>query len=151
METVLERGNLMKAYERVIRNKGASGVDGIGVSEFKEHLKRHWPTIRARLLAGEYIPAPVRRVDIPKPQGGVRTLGIPTLTDRMIQQALHQVLSPMFEPGFSDSSYGFRPGRSAYQAVEAAWEHVAAGHRWVVDLDLEKFFGTPGELAGGRG
>ena len=140
MEAVLERGNLMKAYERVLRNKGASGVDGIGVSEFKEHLKRHWPTIRARLLAGEYIPAPVRRVDIPKPQGGVRTLGIPTLTDRMIQQALHQVLSPLFEPGFSDSSYGFRPGRSAHQAVEAAGEHVAAGNRWVVDLDLEKFF-----------
>ena len=140
MEAVLERGNLMKAYERVIRNKGASGVDGIGVPEFKEHLKRHWPTIRARLLAREYIPAPVRRVDIPKPQGGVRTLGIPTLTDRMIQQALHQVLSPLFEPGFSDSSYGFRPGRSAHQAVEAAREHVAAGNRWVVGLDLEKFF-----------
>ena len=140
MEAVVVRGNLWKAYERVVRNKGAGGVDGITVSEFKGHLQRHWPTIRAKLLAGEYIPAPVRRVEIPKPQGGVRILGIPTLTDRLIQQALHQVLSPLFEPGFSDSSFGFRPGRSAHQAVEAARGHVAAGHSWVVDLDLEKFF-----------
>lgn len=141
MEAVVVRGTLWQAYERVVRNKGAGGVDGITVSEFKGHLQRHWPTIRAKLLAGEYIPAPVRRVDIPKPQGGVRTLGIPTLTDRLIQQALHQVLSPLFEPGFSDSSFGFRPGRSAHQAVAAARGHVAAGHRWVVDLDLdlEKF------------
>ena len=104
MEAVCERGNLWLAYERVIRNKGAAGVDGIGVAEFKDHLKRYWPTIKAKLLAGEYIPSPVRRVDIPKPQGGVRTLGIPTLTDRLIQQALHQVLSPIFEPTFSASS-----------------------------------------------
>jgi group II intron reverse transcriptase/maturase len=140
MEAVCERGNLWLAYERVIKNKGAAGVDGIGVSAFKDHLKQHWPTIKAKLLAGKYIPLPVRRVDIPKPQGGVRTLGIPTLTDRLIQQALHQVLSPIFEPTFSASSYGFRPGRNAHQAVLAAQRYVAEGRRVVVDLDLEKFF-----------
>lgn len=140
MEAVCERGNLWSAYERVMRNKGAAGVDGIGVAEFKAHLKRHWPTIKARLLAGSYRPSPVRRVEIPKPQGGVRPLGIPTLTDRLIQQALHQVLSPIFEPTFSASSYGFRPGRSAHQAVQAAQRYVAEGRRVVVDLDLEQFF-----------
>ena len=140
MEAVCERGNLRLAYERVVKNKGAAGVDGIGVTEFKGHLQRHWPTIKAKLLAGGYIPSPVRRVDIPKPQGGVRTLGMPTLTDRLIQQALHQVLSPMFEPTFSASSYGFRPGRNAHQAVLAAQRYVAEGRRVVVDLDLEKFF-----------
>lgn len=140
METVCERRNLWLAYERVIRNKGASGVDGIDVAEFKDHLKRYWPAIKAKLLVGEYMPSPVRRVDVPKPQGGVRTLGIPTLTDRLIQQALHQVLSPIFEPTFSASSYGFRPGRSAHQAVQAAQRYVAEGRRVVVDLDLEKFF-----------
>jgi group II intron reverse transcriptase/maturase len=140
MEAVCERGNLWLAYERVIRNKGAAGVDGIGVTEFKGHLKQHWPTIKARLLAGTYIPQAVRRVDIPKPQGGVRTLGIPTLTDRLIQQALHQVLSPIFEADFSESSYGFRPGRNAHQAVKAARRYVAEGRRVVVDMDLEKFF-----------
>ncbi len=140
MEAVVSRGNLMLAYERVMRNKGSAGVDGIGPPEFKAHLQRHWPTIRARLLAGEYMPSPVRRVDIPKPQGGVRTLGIPTLTDRLIQQALHQVLSPIFEPTFSAYSYGFRPGRNAHQAVLQAQRYVAEGHRMVVDLDLEKFF-----------
>jgi RNA-directed DNA polymerase len=140
MEAVCERGNLWLAYERVLKNKGAAGVDGIGVTEFKGHLQRHWPTIKAKLLAGEYIPSPVRRVDIPKPQGGVRTLGIPTLTDRLIQQALHQVLSPIFEPTFSASSYGFRLGRNAHQAVQAAQRYVAEGRRVVVDLDLETFF-----------
>jgi Reverse transcriptase (RNA-dependent DNA polymerase) len=140
MDAVCERGNLKLAYQRVVENKGAAGVDGIGVAEFKDHLKRHWPTIKAKLLAGEYIPQPVRRVDIPKPQGGVRTLGIPTLTDRLIQQALHQALSPIFEAGFSESSYGFRPGRNAHQAVKAAKRYVAEGRRFVVDMDLEKFF-----------
>lgn len=140
MDAVCERGNLWLAYDRVLKNKGAAGVDGIGIAEFKEHLKQHWPTIKAKLLAGEYIPSPVRRVDIPKPQGGVRTLGIPTLTDRLIQQALHQVLSPIFEAGFSESSYGFRPGRNAHQAVKAARQYVAEGRRVVVDMDLEKFF-----------
>ena len=140
MDTVCKRGNLKLAYQRVIENKGAAGADGIGIAEFKDHLKQHWPTIKDKLLAGSYIPLPVRRVDIPKPQGGVRTLGIPTLTDRLIQQALHQVLSPIFEADFSASSYGFRPGRNAHQAVKAAKQYVAEGRRFVVDMDLEKFF-----------
>jgi RNA-directed DNA polymerase len=140
MAAVVERGNLMLAYQRVVENKGAAGVDELAVSELKDHLKRHWPTIRARLLAGEYQPQPVRRVDIPKPQGGVRTLGIPTVVDRLIQQALHQVLQPMFEPTFSEASYGFRPGRNAHQALRQARQYVAQGKRWVVDMDLEKFF-----------
>ena len=140
MEAVCERGNLKLAYQRVVENKGAAGVDGLGITEFKDHLKQHWPTIKAKLLAGEYIPQPVRRVDIPKPEGGARILGIPTLTDRMIQQAVHQVLSPLFEADFSESSYGFRPGRSAHQAVKAAKRYVAEGRRLVVDMDLEKFF-----------
>ena len=140
MDAVCERGTLMLVYQRVVENKGAAGVDGIGVAEFKEHLKQHWPMIKARLLAGSYMPSPVRRVDIPKPQGGVRTLGIPTLTDRLIQQALHQVLSPIFEADCSESSYGFRVGRSAHQAVKAAKQYVAEGRRFVVDMDLEKFF-----------
>ena len=140
MDVVCERGNLMLAYDRVLKNKGAAGVDGIGVNEFKEHLKQHWPTIKAKLLAGTYIPQAVRRVDIPKLQGGIRTLGIPTLTDRLIQQALHQVLSPIFEVDFSEHSYGFRPGKNAHQAVKAAQQYVAAGRRVVVDMDLEKFF-----------
>ena len=135
MEAVCERGNLMLAYQRVVENKGAAGVDGIGVTEFKAHLKQHWPTIKAGLLAGTYIPQAVRRVEIPKPQGGVRRLGIPTLTDRLIQQALHQVLSAIFE-----ASYGFRPGKNAHQAVKAAQRYVAEGRRIVVDMDLEKFF-----------
>jgi len=140
MDTVCERGNLMLAYQRVVKNKGAAGVDGIGITEFKDYLKQHWPTIKDRLLSGEYMPQAVRRVDIPKPQGGVRTLGIPTLADRMIQQALHQVLSPIFEADFSASSYGFRPGKNAHQAVKAAQQYVAEGRRIVVDMDLEKFF-----------
>ena len=140
MEAVVERGNLKLAYQRVVENKGAAGVDDLTVSELKDHLKQHWPSIRAKLLAGVYVPQPVRRVDIPKPEGGVRTLGIPTVVDRLIQQALHQVLSAIFEPEFSEASYGFRPGRNAHQALKAARQHVAAGKRWVVDMDLEKFF-----------
>jgi group II intron reverse transcriptase/maturase len=140
MDAVCERGNLKLAYQRVVKNKGAAGVDGIGIAEFDDHLKQHWPTIKAKLLAGEYMPHAVRRVDIDKPQGGTRTLGIPTLTDRMIQQAVHQVLSPIFEATFSESSYGFRPGRNAHQAVKAAKQYVAEGRRIVVDMDLEKFF-----------
>ena len=140
MDAVVERGNLMLAYQRVVENKGAAGVDQLAVTELKDHLKRHWPAIRARLLAGTYQPQPVRRVDIPKPQGGVRTLGIPTVVDRLIQQALHQVLQPIFEPTFSEASYGFRPGRNAHQALRQARQYVAQGKRWVVDMDLEKFF-----------
>src|SRR5437773_7409911 len=140
MEAVVERGNLTLAYQRVLENQGAAGVDQLAVSELKEHLKRHWPKIRARLLAGRYQPAAVRRVDIPKPQGGVRTLGIPMVVDRLIQQALHQVLQVIFEPTFSDASFGFRPGRNAHQALRRAREYVASGKRWVVDMDIEKFF-----------
>jgi len=140
MEAVVERGNLWLAYRRVVANKGAAGVDELTVAELKDHLKRHWPTIRTRLLAGEYMPAAVRGVNIPKPQGGVRTLGIPTVVDRLIQQALHQVLQPIFEPTFSEASYGFRPGRNAHQALRRARRHVANGKRWVVDMDIEKFF-----------
>src|SRR6266496_2293832 len=140
MEAVVERGNMKLAYQRVVENKGAAGVDELAVSELEDHLKRYRPTIRARLLAGSYWPMAVRRVDIPKPQGGVRTLGIPTVVDRLIQQALHQVLQPVFEPTFSDASYGFRPGRNAHQALRQARQYVASGKRWVVDMDLEKFF-----------
>lgn len=140
MEAVVERGNLRLAYQRVVENRGAPGVDGITVAEFKGWLKAHWPTVRAALLSGSYLPQPVRAVDIPKPSGGVRTLGIPTVLDRLIQQAVLQVLQPIFEPGFSESSYGFRPHRNACQAVKAAQAYVQAGRRWVVDIDLEKFF-----------
>ena len=130
MDAVVERGNLWLAYRRVVENKGAAGVDEFAVAELKDQLKRHWPTIRARLLAGEYQPQPVRRVDIPKPQGGVRTLGIPTVVDRLIQQAVLQVLQPKFEPTFSDASYGFRPGRNAHQALRQArrmWRRASVG------------------------
>jgi RNA-directed DNA polymerase len=140
MHAVVERSNMQQAYRRVMANKGAAGVDGIDCTQFKTHLQAHWPSIRTRLLAGQYIPSAVRRVDIPKPQGGVRTLGIPTLQDRLIQQALHQVLQPIFEPEFSDSSYGFRPGRGAQDAVRAARSYIESGLEIVVDIDLEKFF-----------
>ena len=140
MEAVVERSNLFRAYDRVVKNEGAPGVDGLSVSEFKPWLQRHWVRVRQDLLTGVYQPAAVRKVEIPKPQGGVRTLGIPTVLDRLIQQALNQVLQPLFDPEFSKSSYGFRPGRNAHQAVQAARGYVAAGKRWVVDLDLEKFF-----------
>ena len=140
MEQVLERPNLMRAYQRVVSNKGAAGVDQMPVTALKCHLQQHWPTLRERLLAGDYHPQPVRRVSIPKPQGGERILGIPTVQDRLIQQALHQVLSPILEPSFSDHSYGFRPGRSAHQAVKTMQRHINDGYRWVVDLDLARFF-----------
>lgn len=140
MEQVLSRPNLMRAYQRVVSNKGAAGVDQMPVTALKGHLQQHWPTLRERLLAGDYQPQPVRRVSIPKPQGGERILGIPTVQDRLVQQALHQVLSPLLEPSFSDHSYGFRPGRSAHQAVKAMQQHINDGYRWVVDLDLAQFF-----------
>jgi RNA-directed DNA polymerase len=140
MEAAVERNNMLCAYERVVKNKGAPGVDGLTVAAFKPWLQAHWPRVRQVLLAGEYMPAAVRKVEIPKPQGGVRMLGIPTVLDRLIQQALHQVMQPLFESEFSESSYGFRPGRNAHQAVKAARDYVAEGKRWIVDLDLEKFF-----------
>ncbi len=140
LEAALERSNMMRAYQRVVENKGAPGVDGLTVLELKPWLQAHWPRIKQALLAGEYMPRAVRKVEIPKLQGGVRILGIPCALDRLIQQALHQILQPLFDPGFSESSYGFRPGRNAHQAVKAAREYVAEGRRWTVDLDLEKFF-----------
>jgi RNA-directed DNA polymerase len=140
MEQVVERGNMWKAYERVVRNKGAPGADGMRVDDLKAWLQAHWPSVKAALLAGSYLPREVRAVDIPKPSGGVRTLGVPTVVDRLIQQALHQVLQPIFEPRFSESSYGFRPGRNAWQAVQAARDHVRSGKGWVADIDLAKFF-----------
>ena len=140
MEAVVEKANMAQAYRRVVANQGAPGADGMTVGQLADHLKQHWPTLRERLLAGEYHPSPVRAVEIPKPQGGTRQLGIPTVTDRLIQQALLQVLTPLFDPTFSESSYGYRPKRSAQQAVSAMKAHVTAGHRWVVDLDLEAFF-----------
>lgn len=140
MEAVVERDNLWQAYERVMRNKGAAGVDGLALPEFKAWLQQHWPSVKAALLAGNYLPQPVRKVEIPKPNGGVRMLGIPTVVDRLIQQALLQVLQPEFESGFSEHSFGFRPGRNAWLAVQQAQGYIREGRRWVVDLDLEKFF-----------
>ena len=140
MERVVERSNLRLAYQRVIENKGAPGVDDVTTVQFKDWLKAHWPSVKHALLEGRYLPRPVRRVDIPKPSGGVRTLGVPTVIDRFIQQALHQVLQPLFEPTFSDSSFGFRPGRGAHQAVRKSQSYIREGKRWVVDIDLEKFF-----------
>jgi len=140
MERVLAPANLKRAYQRVVSNKGAPGADGMTVADLASYVKQYWPTLKARLLAGEYQPQGVRAVDIPKPQGGTRQLGIPCVVDRLIQQALLQQLTPIFDPLFSDYSYGFRPGRSAHHAIETARAHVAAGHRWCVELDLEKFF-----------
>lgn len=141
MEAVVERENMWSALKGVERNSGAAGVDKMTVAQLRPNLCEHWPRIKEELLAGEYQPQPVLKVEIPKPGGqGMRMLGIPTVIDRLIQQALHQVLSPLFEPSFSESSYGFRPNRSAQQAVLKAREYVRAGRRWVVDIDLEKFF-----------
>jgi len=140
MEAVVARENLLSAYSRVMSNKGSAGVDEMTVDQLKPYLQEHWLKIKEDLLSDRYHPQPVRCVEIEKPEGGVRQLGIPTVVDRLIQQALHQVLSPIFEPDFSESSYGFRPGRSAHQAVQQARKYVAEGRRWVVDMDLEKFF-----------
>ena len=123
-----------------MRNKGAAGVDGLTVVDFKAWLQQHWSAVRTALLKGEYMPMAIRKVEIPKPNGGVRLLGIPTVLDRLIQQALLQVLQPQFESGFSPHSYGFRPGRNEWQAVQQARGYIREGRRWVVDLDLEKFF-----------
>jgi RNA-directed DNA polymerase len=141
MEEVVCRENMLAAYQRVVGNKGAPGVDGITVDELASMLRGRWQAIREELLSDTYCPSPVLKVEIPKPGGkGMRMLGIPTVLDRLIQQALLQVMQPCFDPTFSDSSFGFRPGRSAHQALESAREHISAGHRWVVDMDLEKFF-----------
>ncbi len=141
MEAVVGRENMWSALKRVESNKGAPGVDGMRASELRAWLKEHWPRVRDELLDDRYMPMPVRRVEIPKPGGkGMRQLGIPSVLDRLIQQALLQVLQTVFEPGFSDHSYGFRPGRIAHDAVRQARAYVAEGRRWVVDMDIEKFF-----------
>jgi RNA-directed DNA polymerase len=141
-EQIFSRDNLMTALKRVQSNGGAPGVDGMTVDELPDHLRAHWPSIREKLEAGRYEPSPAKRVEIPKPGKGTRQLGIPTVQDRFIQQAMHQVLSAQFEPTFSEHSYGFRPGRSAHDAVKAARAHVEAGYKWVVDIDMERFFDT---------
>jgi RNA-directed DNA polymerase len=140
MEEVCERENLKVALRQVKGNKGSAGVDGVTVNQLPDHLKQHWPAIREKLLNGTYEPKPVRRVEIPKPDGGVRKLGIPTVLDRFIQQAVMQVLQRQWDRTFSEYSYGFRPGRSAHQAVAQAQQYIVAGYSWVVDLDLGKVF-----------
>ena len=140
MEEVCGRENCKQALARIKANKGSAGMDGMTVQQLPEYLKQHWPAIREQLLSGTYKPQPVKRVEIPKPDGGVRKLGIPTVLDRFIQQAVMQVLQRRWDGTFSEHSYGFRPGRSAHQAVEQAQKYIAEGYRWVVDLDLEKFF-----------
>jgi len=140
MEEIVSRSNMQKAYNRVVSNKGAAGVDNMSAGQLKGYLQTDWPCIKEELLNGTYQPQPVRKVEIPKPGGGTRILGIPTVLDRLIQQAVHQELGSLFEPGFSAGSYGFRPGKSAHQAIQAARKAVASGLRWVVDIDLAKFF-----------
>jgi len=145
MERVVERDNVKAALKRVRQNRGSPGVDGMTVDELPKHLVDNWEAIRAHLLAGTYQPKPVREVEIPKNGGGVRKLGIPSALDRFIQQSVLQVLQPMFDPTFSEHSYGFRPGRRAHDAVCEAQKYIQEGKRIVVDVDLEKFFGAPGQ------
>ena len=140
LQTALTRDNLRQAWKRVKVNKGAAGVDGLDIDQTARHLAMAWPRLREQLLQGTYRPSPVRRVTIPKPDGGERELGIPTVTDRLIQQALLQVLQPLLDPTFSEHSYGFRPGRRAHDAILAAHAYVQSGRKIVVDVDLEKFF-----------
>ncbi len=140
IDAVISRENLRLAYQRVVENKGAAGVDNLSVPELKPWLKQHWPSVKSTLIAGSYLPRAIRKVDIPKPNGDVRTLGIPTVVDRLIQQAIAQALTPYVESTFSNSSYGFRPNRNAWQAVRQAQQFIHSGKRWVVDMDLEKFF-----------
>lgn len=140
LENILARDNMILAMNRVIKNQGSHGVDGMKTDELREHIINHWGTIKLKLLKGTYNPSPVRRVEIPKPNGGIRLLGIPTVLDRMIQQAIAQELTKIYDPTFSESSYGFRPNKSAKDAVLKAQEYINQGNRWVVDIDLEKFF-----------
>jgi len=140
MDEVVTDENRARALEAVKRNRGAAGIDGMKTTELENHLQAHWERIRAKLLAGTYVPSPVRRVEIPKPSGGTRRLGIPTVQDRLIQQMMLQVLTAIFDPMFSEHSYGFRPGRSAQDAVRAAQQYAQGGKDWVVDFDIAKFF-----------
>src|SRR5436305_10977411 len=139
MEEVYHRENLVRAWKRVRQNKGSPGVDGTTIDDAKGYLREHWPSIRSQLLKGTYQPQPVKRVEIPKPDGGVRKLGVPCVVDRLIQQAVLQILQEHWDPTFSEHSYGFRPRRSAHQAVTQAQQYIAAGYSVVDDLDLEKF------------
>ncbi|NRT63395.1 group II intron reverse transcriptase/maturase [Clostridium saccharoperbutylacetonicum] len=140
LEEVLERNNMLLALKRVISNKGSHGVDGMKTDELREHIKKHWETIKVKLLESKYNPSPVRRKEISKPDGGVRLLGIPTVQDRLIQQAIAQVLSKIYEPLFSENSFGFRPHRGAKDAITKSKQYITQGNRWVIDMDLEKFF-----------
>lgn len=140
MEQIVDPDNATAAWLAVKRNGGAPGIDGMTTEQLRDHIREHWEKIRAKLLAGTYVPSPVRRVEIPKPNGGIRLLGIPTVLDRWIQQMLLQVLQAIFDPAFSDRSYGFRPGKSAAEAVRAAQQYILAGKDWVVDMDITKFF-----------
>ena len=140
MERVVERDNLFRALKQVQSNGGSPGMDGMTVEELAPYLKEHWPRLKQALLEGTYQPQPVKRVEVPKPQGGIRKLGVPTVVDRFIQQAVMQVLQAQWDPTFSDSSFGFRPGRNAHQAVKRAQSYLKEGYTWVVDMDLEKFF-----------
>ena len=140
IERLVERENMRKAYAQVKKNKGAAGIDNMSVESLGTYLKEHWLKIKEQLVKGEYKPKPVKRVEIPKPDGGIRKLGIPTVLDRLIQQGIYQILSPIFEPTFSRSSFGFRSGKSAQQAIIQAKEYQTGGRKWVVDMDLAKFF-----------
>ena len=140
MEMILSRENLIEALKRVEKNKGSHGIDGMSVKFLRRHLYDNWDSLRTSIRNGTYDPKPVRRVEIPKPNGGIRLLGIPTVTDRFIQQAIAQVLTPLFDPTFSDHSYGFRPNKRGHDAVRKAKEYISEGYRWVIDMDLEKFF-----------
>jgi len=142
LERILSSNNMNAAYKQVVRNKGSHGIDGMKVDELLPYLKENGNNLIEELKAGTYRPKPVRRVEIPKPDGGVRLLGIPTVVDRMIQQAIAQILTPIFDPEFSESSFGFRPGRSAHQAIKRAQEYMDEGYNWVVDIDLAKYFDT---------
>ena len=142
MEQILSSGNLNRAYLQVVRNKGAEGVDGMKYTELKEHLEKNGEIIKEQLRTRKYKPQPVRRVEIPKPDGGVRNLGVPTVTDRFVQQAIAQVLTPIYEEQFHAHSYGFRPNRCAQQAILTALDMMNDGNDWIVDIDLEKFFDT---------
>lgn len=144
LDLILSRENMIRAYRRVVANKGAAGVDGVQTHELRSVLGEQWPAIKAEIQEGRYTPEPVRRVDIPKPNGGTRQLGVPTTTDRLIQQGVQQVLSAYYDPTFSEYSYGFRPGRSGHQAIEQALGYVNEGRVYIVDIDLEKFFDTVG-------
>lgn len=145
LERIVNGRNVRRAYEQVMRNKGSGGVDGIEIDGFKSHLQTVWPTVKAAILAGKYQPAAVRKAVMRKPEGGERILGIPTLLDRLIQQAIAQELSILYDGTFITSSYGFRPGRNAHQALVQARHYLNEGYSHVVELDMAKFFGAPGQ------